>query len=175
MFKIFVGGVQTDNSLPIFCMEQIWDKNEQRSIMLECDTAFGKFILDRDIYPALIEKIHLLGLFFRAYNKFTLGYAALYANDYHDRCAYLTMIAVRSEFHERGIGRMLLEQCEAAAYQNGMISIRLEVNKQNKRAIGFYHHMGYSFFKEASNGSIYMNKMICGGTEIENERADLSG
>lgn len=146
--------------IPTYCIEQILVLPEKEYIIKECDTAFDEAISDRHRYPELIEKIHLCAMFFAARNARSIGYAAVYANNSSNKIAYLTLIGVKSDTQHCGVGKSLLVCCEDAAKKNGMQMMLLEVNNSNINAKGFYSHMGYKFYKEASNSSIHMIKHL---------------
>ena len=58
-----------------------------------------------------------------------------------DRCGYLRLIAVSSEFQGRGIGQMLLKTIEQRHLDD--YGIALLVTKDNRSAQLFYERMGY--------------------------------
>lgn len=154
------------NALPDYCIEEIHFLSEKRSIIRDCDTAFEKPVVRRTTFPELMNKIHCYAMFFAARNAETLGYAAVYANDFKKRGAYLTLIGVRDAHQHKGVGKRLLQCCETASRQNGMAFLTLETHKGNANAIGFYRHMGYDICGKASESSIYMKKQLHGDTEI---------
>ncbi|MER8379735.1 peptidase C39 family protein [Mesorhizobium sp. M0142] len=57
--------------------------------------------------------------------------------------ARLYSIAVGPFFGGRGVGRLLLEEAEAAAFEHGRMMLRLEVREDNPRAIQIYERSGY--------------------------------
>lgn len=57
--------------------------------------------------------------------------------------ARLYSIAVGLEFGGQGIGRLLLEAAEDAAFEHGRMMLRLEVREDNRRAIRIYEQGGY--------------------------------
>ena len=57
--------------------------------------------------------------------------------------ARLYSIAVGLEFGGQGIGRLLLEAAEDAAFEHGRMMLRLEVREDNHRAIRIYEQGGY--------------------------------
>lgn len=57
--------------------------------------------------------------------------------------ARLYSIAVGLEFGGQGIGRLLLEAAEDAAFEHGRMMLRLEVREDNHRAIRVYERGGY--------------------------------
>ncbi|MER9634381.1 peptidase C39 family protein [Mesorhizobium sp. M0228] len=57
--------------------------------------------------------------------------------------ARLYSIAVGPFFGGRGVGRLLLEEAETAAFEHGRMMLRLEVREDNPRAIQIYERSGY--------------------------------
>ena len=74
-----------------------------------------------------------------------LGYALL-ALRKGARTARLYSIAVDAEAARRGIGRALLNACEAYAAAQGRRALRLEVRADNRPAIALYERLGYIKF-----------------------------
>lgn len=88
-----------------------------------------------------------------------VGLAAFYANNFTTCTAYLTFIALKSQFQGCGIGKNLLVKCEQLAKQNSMLQMRLEVQKINERAILFYQKAGYKICASTQQ-SYYMEKNL---------------
>ena len=59
------------------------------------------------------------------------------------RGAYLRLLCVQPGQQGRGLGRALLESCEAAARARGQESFMLLVSDYNARAQAFYRRCGY--------------------------------
>jgi len=57
--------------------------------------------------------------------------------------AVIDEIAVKSEFQNHGIGKMLMEKAQEWATANGALFIELNVYKFNKNAISFYERLGF--------------------------------
>ncbi|MFA5521352.1 MAG: tRNA (adenosine(37)-N6)-threonylcarbamoyltransferase complex dimerization subunit type 1 TsaB [Castellaniella sp.] len=62
--------------------------------------------------------------------------------------AHLLVIGVDPHHQGRGIGRRLLEHCEDVARKRGLDIMVLEVRPSNRKAMGFYHHLGFTAFSE---------------------------
>lgn len=59
------------------------------------------------------------------------------------RYAVVDSIGVKSEFRNRGIGRMLMDTVHEWAIARGVTSVELNVYEFNKAAIAFYRSLGY--------------------------------
>ncbi|EIJ35320.1 ribosomal protein S18-alanine N-acetyltransferase [Thiothrix nivea] len=62
--------------------------------------------------------------------------------------ARIYSIAVNSDLRGRGIARSLIERAEKFCADHGRVSMRLEVRKDNARAIRLYEQLGYHPFGE---------------------------
>lgn len=63
--------------------------------------------------------------------------------DYHDGEVSIYGFVVRSEYRGRGYGRMMLEQIIRQLHNEGIKAITLEVEVENKSAIGLYTSCGF--------------------------------
>lgn len=88
-----------------------------------------------------------------------VGLAAFYANNTTTQTAYLSFIALKSHYQGCGTGKNLLIKCEQIAKQNGMLRMRLEVQKINTRAFLFYQKVGYTIC-DSTQQSYYMEKNL---------------
>lgn len=77
-----------------------------------------------------------------------IAMVAMYVNDDVNYLAYLTFIAIEPTYQRNGLGQAMLFSCEEYARSKKMKEIRLEVFKENTKAIGFYNKMGYTQFDE---------------------------
>lgn len=75
----------------------------------------------------------------------TVGYAVMsfdYSLEYGGRNAWVDEIFIAKEARGRGLGERVLEFVEAAAREEGVTAIHLEVNPGNK-AIDLYRRLGF--------------------------------
>lgn len=71
------------------------------------------------------------------------------------------------ELHGRGLGRRLLEHCEAEATKLGARQLKLRVNKKNLTAITFYQRNGYCACDSVCSpigGGFVMDDFVMGKT-----------
>ena len=85
-------------------------------------------------------------LFVADSGKGLAGYALLLFHQ-GTQLSRLYSIAVKPDFRGRGIAQSLLGQCERAALDQGVNTLRLEVREDNTSAINFYQKMGYQLLK----------------------------
>ncbi len=145
----------------IFSVHQITEKDEKLKYIQICDSAYTFSVVQRDDFLELFDKIHYNAIFLgMKYASEYVGYAAIYANDFENYSAYITLICISDKYQRLHLGSMLLKECVDAAQKAGMRDIRLEVLKQDQGAIQFYEKNKFEYEKEASLKSIYMRKLI---------------
>ena len=72
----------------------------------------------------------------------------------------MTLMAVKPGCQGMGIGKQLMERCFAAAKENGMVRVRLEVRKNNPRAISLYERYGFLADGQETDASVFMTKSL---------------
>lgn len=85
-----------------------------------------------------------------------LGFVSFYCNDFDNRTAYLTQIAVKQQYKNKKIGQKLLDRVIFDSKINNMKKVTLEVFKDNIVAISFYKKNGFKYLNNAKENSIYM-------------------
>ena len=144
----------------MFKVEQIRSSQRKEYAIEQCDKAFQQPIMQRSNYRTLFDKIDANAVFIVAYDEDILGYAAMYCNDLETREAYITLIAVRPEYQGMHIGKNILSTCREIALKYGMTTIKLEVRKDNNKAIAFYLKNGFDYIEQRNEESIYMLKHL---------------
>lgn len=87
-----------------------------------------------------------------------VGVLAAYMNNQTSKEAYLTILVMDSNYRGLKLAEKLLVEAEKKAINLGMNRFKLEVQKTNFTAIGFYKESGYNICGEASPESYYMIK-----------------
>lgn len=82
------------------------------------------------------------------------GLCAFYANNSVSKRAFLSMIVVSETERRRGYGKALIECMISTCKNKGMISIDLEVAKQNE-AVEVYKKLGFCLINETENSFFY--------------------
>lgn len=108
----------------------------------------------------LMDKIRISAELFVAYDSKILGYCAFYANNPTTKDVYITLIAVKTMYQNKHIGRRLLNALIYLAVSREMQTISLEVKKTNAKAIEFYKRNGFSIIRDKSAISYLMSKFI---------------
>lgn len=141
--------------------KEIRNKNEIFSVINECDYSFSDSIVKRKDFENLLDKIYNFALFLTIYVCDQLaGYVAFYANDKETKEAFISLIAIKTEFQKQNLGTELIKMCEKKSYKLGMNFVRLEVNDYNSNAINFYKKNGYFFDGRCSENSKFMKKSL---------------
>lgn len=83
-----------------------------------------------------------------------------YFNDVRNKTSYLSIIAVDDKYRGRKLATSLLYKFEEYALNMGMKKVKLEVRKNNCRALALYSKFGYTIISEASETSYYMIKNL---------------
>ncbi len=85
-----------------------------------------------------------------------IAFIAYYDDDIESKQAFLTMLAVKPEFQNRGYAGKLLKEAISNLEIKGFKYFGLEVLKNNKEAIEFY--IKHGFYDEESRESKYFMK-----------------
>lgn len=137
----------------------LMDKKKIHTVICELDDVFPHSVVHRSEFDELVDKIANRALVIVAYNgKSVVGFCAVYMNDFIHREAYITLFAVKAQYQNKHVGTILLQYIKQIAAINGITKIRLEVEKENLKAIGFYKKNN---FKLECQASIASNYMIC--------------
>lgn len=89
-----------------------------------------------------------------------IGYASMYANNYENKTAYISMFGIKKKFQGKKLGIVLMDKCVEIARKKGMRVISLEVFKTNRNAISFYKAYGFKETGAETELSIYMSLKI---------------
>ena len=122
---------------------------------------------DADFYPRLSNvtelSIYAAKLYDFAYciyasdptNKTPAGFCFFYDNNLEAKEAFLTLIGVDKEHQGKGIARSLMQRMVDRLKNSGFISVSLEVNRKNSKAMNLYRSFDFSIFKQEED-SIFM-------------------
>ena len=140
---------------------RIIDKNSILNLIKEFLTIFPHLeekIVSLDEYA---QKLSKLSYVYTAKEKgVSIGILVFYANDKKNKTAYISLIGVQNGYARMGIGKKLLEICEKISSENGMTTVKLEVDEDNINAIKFYEQNGFAFINKTECSSFYMEKEL---------------
>lgn len=131
------------------------------SVMTLCKQDFYLFKYEEtNAIIELASKFSKFGNFIVLSDESIAGFIAFYANDRRTFIAYISMLIVKKEYQAKGFGKLLLFNAIAKCKSEGMRIIKLEVNRNNLKAIDFYTKYGFSFLQNTGDETIYMIKSI---------------
>ena len=142
-------------------IEKTCDYDEIYRALLEISNAYS---------PPLINSIKNLSEYtqkladnaevFVAKDNLFIGFIAFYCNDVISKTGYITQIGVKSLAQSTGIGKRLMNKSYYICKEKGMQKMKLEVRKNNTKAIKFYKKEGFKDCGDATEYSIYMEKFL---------------
>lgn len=88
------------------------------------------------------------------------GFIVYYCNNFDNKKAFLSQIAVDEAKKKEGIGTLLLQECLLTCRQMGMLTIECEVDNTNNSAICFYKKEGFKYSSSAGKNSQYLIKHL---------------
>ena len=95
-------------------------------------------------FDAFSEKLAVNGMVIALEELGTLkGIICFYANDNVNCIGFISIIWVKKNYRDEGIGTKLLEYCMAIMKEKGMKYVELEVLAGNIKAISFYKKNGF--------------------------------
>ncbi len=86
-----------------------------------------------------------------------IAFVSAYVNDEVGKCAYISLIFAFPNFRGKGYGSVIYRFISEYAVAKGMKYLKLEVDKENESAIGFYKKNGMQITEENPD-SYYMMK-----------------
>lgn len=87
-----------------------------------------------------------------------MGYIVFYASQ--PDTAYISLIAVKTQHQNQGIGGFFINACERIAKEREMSKIKLEVQKDNKFAFDFYKNKDFRLLTDCTNSSYFIQKNL---------------
>lgn len=88
------------------------------------------------------------------------GLVSFYANDSNTHIGYIAIIGVLADYKGKGLAQTLMDVCLSQCVDAGMEQVKLEVAKDNSRAIAFYEHYDFSYLQDATGYSMVMIKKL---------------
>ena len=80
------------------------------------------------------------------------GGISFYDNDDDTGRGFITQVMTAPEFQGRGVGTRLIAECEAECLANGMVTIGLEVRRDNDGAKRLYERCGFTVCGKTETG-----------------------
>ena len=127
------------------------------------DTYFLRAITDDDNRKSFIEKHLKNGHFLAEYHdEKPVGFFSFYCNDTDNKMAYITSLALKDElgFLKGKTLIRLLNTAFEIGKKNDMETVRLEVEKDNEKAIKLYKHFGFNVVPSEKEETYYMEMKL---------------
>lgn len=141
--------------------ESLYLQKDIEAVMLACSTDF--FEQSNNTPERIKELSQKFSKFAQVvsakYESEIVGFIAFYNNDRINYSGFLSMLIVKNQFQGYGVGSMLLKLCIEQCKKDGMATLRLEVNRENARAIHLYEKLGFKEV-EKSEDSIFLEKKL---------------
>jgi len=111
----------------------------------ECSSQFIPDLNETVDLKEYSKKIHQKSTTFEAWKENRLiGLVAGYFNDVESNRGFITNVSIIKDFQGLGLASILLNMCITHAKIKKVLTIRLEVNKGNNKAIELYKKHGFS-------------------------------
>ncbi|AKB46570.1 acetyltransferase, GNAT family [Methanosarcina sp. Kolksee] len=88
-----------------------------------------------------------------------VGFLAIYTNDYSKRVAFISSISVIPEYQGTGISQKLINFSIEHSRKKAMKYIKLEVNKNNIKAMKLYRKNGFNIESNCNNSLLMVKNM----------------
>lgn len=122
------------------------DNNRLEKLLEELDQVIIPRLSDRVAIPEYAEKLsEYAELFYVIESERDIGNCAIYLN--HGEVGYISSIAIKKEWQNRGIGKQLWESVLEYAISKKIKTIELEVSRSNEKALAFYKKLDFVEFQ----------------------------
>ncbi len=106
------------------------------------------------------EKLYRFATIYSAHAARIIGISAIYANNFETYEAYITNISIHPEYYGTGLAKNFMNFCLNDLKEKKFKSVKLEVNRENVRAITFYRKFDFSIVGESNRNGYYMRSTI---------------
>lgn len=145
----------------MYRLKEIVELEEIKKILNEFDKIFipnlSEVISDLDLYALKLKK--KAKMYVIEVKEENIGFLAFYLNR-ELKETYVTLIAVKNGYQQLRVGSKLLKKCEVESKNNNIIKIKLEVYKNNKKAISFYKNNNFKKENIESEKTYHLVKLL---------------
>lgn len=125
---------------------------EMLTLMYQVDNEFSPPLSQKRNIDLYVDKIIKNAVVFCIWDQESLvGFVALYCNNLIDKIAYITMVAVHTQYRNKGLASNLIVSAINYAKKVGFKKIQLEAYKSNFVAEKLYQKLGFSVANQNSN------------------------
>ena len=114
-----------------------------------------KVYIKQDVYKALEKYANVYAAYI---DKNCFGILVMYANNMETKEGYISLVGIKKEFEQKGMGTYLIKMAERYAMEAGMEKLKLEVDNNNVHAQRFYKRNNFVFGATTDRNSMYMIK-----------------
>lgn len=143
-------------------IEKVLEKGSIEKILYEFKDSFFNPMKEEDISRYAEKWCEYAEVYIGKEGKITAGLLVFYIN--HREMAYLTSIVVKKECQRKGYGERLLKYFIETSRLCGFEKMRLEVNRENQKAIKLYEKYGFQIEENTETAkneiTTYMEKII---------------
>lgn len=142
-------------------MNAITDSARLTNLLHICINENSSLFIDSLNIEDYVEKIKNRAInYIYEENGKDIGLISFYANDLESKTAYISLIFVLNDFKGKGVSIALINKCIETCCLLGMKQIKLEVSKENFRAINFYKYNNFELTNECTANTFYMRKSL---------------
>lgn len=135
-------------------IKEINEKNMIFDLLLEFRESFYTPLEIKNVEAYSEKLFNFANVYLAIKDNKHIGLLVFYAN--RDITSYLARIVVKRNYQGQGIGEVLLKYFIDYSLNHSFKKMRLEVDKNNFRAINLYNKYGFKVEKEVGKGIVYM-------------------
>ena len=130
--------------------------------LVECDDFFVPPLSNKVNIKTYSKKIYDFAITFEAWEESRLvGLIAVYFNDISTKIGFITNVSVSPNCLGKGIAKKLLKLSKEYAKNQFYTEIKLEVDKNNLKAISLYKKNGFELIpEELNNNLVFKHKVV---------------
>ena len=159
----------------MFCFEKVVDANGLAAIRAIADEIWPEtfapilspeqiaYMMEMMYAPQVMADELAQGYTFEILRIDNENAGYLVCSPYHGDTMKIHKVYLRSKFHGRGFGQIMLAEAQRIARSSGFKRVRLNVNKQNFRAIKAYERNGFVTVESVKNpigNGFYMDDFV---------------
>lgn len=112
--------------------------------LLRCDELFNPKLSSYVNIQEYSEKLFKKAINFEAWhNNVLIGLVSVYFNDLNSKVVYISNVSIEADYQKHGIAFFLLSMAAVYGVNLGFVKIKLEVYRDNTKAIILYKKLGF--------------------------------
>jgi ribosomal-protein-alanine N-acetyltransferase len=122
--------------------------NDLLKFYLDNDNSFSPSLSEQVNIADYVKKIKDNATTFEVWDNNIVGLIAGYFNDTEGKKAYITSVIISPNYQGRGIASRLLREVIDYACKNNFVSIGLEVQQSNEKALSIYKKFNFKIISQ---------------------------